>query len=70
MKASFKNYSIEFNSSISGSQLNLKVSDELIKVIDIKDPFYNINDFKKQSAVLFKQDIQNVEFSQIYIIVN
>jgi len=61
MKATFKNYKIEFDAS--GSQLLLLVDDELIKVLEVKDTTYSLNEFKTQSAKLFNQDVENVTFN-------
>jgi len=60
MKATFNNYKIEFEAS--GSLLKLSVKNELVKVIEVKDSMYNFEDFKLQSAKLFKQDVGNIQF--------
>ena len=60
MKSVFENKTIEFEAS--GSQLLLSVDDELIKVIPVGDTLYSVNEFKTQSARMFKQDVKDVTF--------
>ena len=60
MKATFKTFKIEFKGQ--SSQLLLSVGKDLVKVVDITNMTYDLNDFKVQASKLFKQPIKSITF--------